>query len=124
MSLPSACRLTHRSLLLRRSCLSQRSFTTSTRRSALSRNKVVDESTLAGAQHRPSLSGPSLGHLISELSATRPGMEHLRKEGETIAEEDRTSARHIALALMGVPVAIGTVVVGVRWILKEPQADL
>ena len=79
----------------------------------------VDESTLAGAQHKPSLSGPSLGHLISELSATRPGMEDLRKEGQTMSKEHRTLARKVAKYVVGLPLAFGTVVVGAGWLLQD-----
>lgn len=71
---------------------------------------------MAGAQHRPSLSGPSLGLLLTELSATRPGMEKTRKEGHTIPEEHRTSARRMAQLILGVPVAIGTAIVGLTWV--------
>lgn len=73
---------------------------------------------MAGAQHKPSLSGPSLGILLSELNATRPGMEKLRREGHTMSEEHRTYARTVAKWIMGVPVAIGTLVVGVGWFTK------
>lgn len=84
----------------------------STPRAKAKKRQVVDESTLAGAQHKISLSGPSLGHLISELSATRPGMEALRQEGQTMSEEHRTLARRIAKWVVGVPFAFGTIVVG------------
>ena len=80
------------------------------------KSRLVDESTLAGAQHKPSLSGPSLGHLISELSATRPGMEAVRQIGQTMSEEDRTHVRQVAKWIVGLPVAFGTVVVGYNWI--------
>lgn len=83
------------------------------------RPRRIDESTLAGAQHRPSLSGPSLGHLISELSATRPGMEDLRREGQTMTEEHRTLARTVAKYVVGLPLAFGTVVVGVKWLSED-----
>ena len=53
------------------------------------KRKIIDETSIAGAQHRASMSGPSLGYLISELSATRPGMEALRREGHTMSEEHR-----------------------------------
>lgn len=81
----------------------------------------IDESTLAGAQHKPSLSGPSLGHLISELSATRPGMESLRREGQTMSEEHRSLARSVAKYVVGVPLAFGTVVVGARWLSEDRE---
>lgn len=82
------------------------------------RARRVDESTLAGAQHKPSLSGPSLGHLISELSATRPGMEELRREGQTMSEEHRTLARRVAKYIVGVPLAFGMLVVGAGWLFQ------
>lgn len=87
--------------------------------STQSRRPPVDESTLGGAQHKPSLSGPSLGHLISELSATTPEMikQGLRKEGQTMAEDQRTFARRITLGVMGVPVVIGTGIVAWNWLL-------
>lgn len=81
----------------------------------------IDESTLAGAQHKPSLSGPSLGHLISELSATRPGMEDLRREGQTMSEEHRTLARQVAKYVVGLPLAFGTLVVGVKWLSQGSE---
>lgn len=67
-----------------------------------------DESTLAGAQHKPRLSGPSMGHLISELSATTPQMveDGLRVEGQTMIEEHRTFARRIAIVMVGLPCAL------------------
>ena len=84
----------------------------------IQRRRVVDESTLAGAQHKMSLSGPSLGHLVSELSATRPGMERLRREGQTMSEEHRTQVRQVAKWIIGVPFTIGTVLVGSNWMLS------
>lgn len=82
------------------------------------RRPIPDESTLAGAQHQPSLSGPSLGHLISELSETTPQMlkDGVRTEGQTMNEGDRTFARRVALGLIGFPVAVGMVWVGVKWL--------
>lgn len=82
------------------------------------RPPIRDETTLGGAQHKPSLGGPSLGHLISELSATTPEMikQGLRKEGHTMAEDQRTFARRITIAVMGVPVVIGTGIVGFNWL--------
>ena len=81
--------------------------------------RVVNEATLAGAKHKVSLSGPSLGHLLSELSATRPGMEALRRPGETMSEGHRTQARRTAQLLMGVPVVLGTVVVVYNFLTKD-----
>ena len=85
------------------------------------RARRVDESTLAGAQHKPSLSGPSFGHLLSELSATKPGMETLRKEGQTMSEEHRTLARNVAKYIVGLPLAVGTVIVGGGWLIQESR---
>jgi len=51
----------------------------------------------------------SFGHLVSELSSTKEGMEHLRVEGQTMSEEHRAEARGFVKWL----VAIGVVVVGV-----------
>ena len=84
---------------------------------------MVDESSIAGAQHKTSLSGPSLGHLISELSATRPGMETLRRAGETIPEEHRTYARQVTQWIVGVPVVVGTVIVGFDWLWKKRERE-
>ena len=78
------------------------------------RRKVVDETSIAGAQHKASMSGPSLGYLISELSATRPGMESLRREGQTMSEEHRTQARQVVKWLAAIPLALGAVVVGLN----------
>jgi hypothetical protein len=43
-------------------------------------------------------------------------MEKTRKEGHTIPEEHRTSARRMAQLILGVPVAIGTAIVGLTWV--------
>ena len=82
------------------------------------RRSINDETTLASAKHRPSLSGPSLGHLISELSATTPEMlkAGLRREGHTMNEEHRTLARKVAIGIVGLPLAFGSVVVGGVWL--------
>ena len=76
------------------------------------KRRIVDETTLAGAQHKPSLSGPSLGHLISELSATRPGMTPLRVEGHTNPEGQRTQIRQLAKWILALPVTMGVTLVG------------
>ena len=85
------------------------------------RLSINDETTLASAKHRPSLSGPSLGHLISELSATTPEMlkAGLRREGHTMNEEHRTLARKVAIGIVGLPLAFGGVVVGGVWLWRE-----
>jgi len=69
--------------------------------------------------HRPSLSGSSVGHLFSEINAMRPGMEALRADG--MSEDQRTYARKTATWLMGVPVVLGTLIVGGNWIMKETE---
>lgn len=88
-----------------------------------STRRPVDETTLAGAQHKVSLSGPSLGHLISELSATKPGMEALRQPGQTVPEEQRTTARRIAQWIIGVPIVFGTGVVGFNFFMRDSGED-
>jgi len=40
----------------------------------------------------------------------------IRKEGHTMAEDQRTFARRITLGVMGVPVVIGTGIVGWNWL--------
>ncbi|GAB1735656.1 hypothetical protein NU219Hw_g4226t1 [Hortaea werneckii] len=88
-------------------------LSTSSRRLAAKKPPPVDDGSLFyGAEHKPSLGGASLGHLVSELSATKPGMEHERREGETMNEEHRTQARGIAIWLVGVPMALGGTVGG------------
>lgn len=69
--------------------------------------------------HRPSLSGSSVGHLFSEINAMRPGMEALRVGG--MSEDQRTYARKTATWLMGVPVVLGTLIVGGNWIMKDRE---
>ena len=87
------------------------------------RRSINDETTLASAKHKPSLSGPSLGHLISELSATTPEMlkAGLRREGHTMNEEHRTLARKVAIGIVGLPLAFGSVVVGGWWLWREDR---
>ena len=82
----------------------------------MKKRRTVDESTLAGAQQRASLSGPSLGYLISELSATRPETQSLRQEGQTMPEEFRTQIRLVAKWVIGVPLAFGTALTGWSWL--------
>ena len=74
----------------------------------------IDESSWANAQHKPSLGNASFGHLISELSSTKEGMEHLRVEGQTMSEEHRAQARSVVkwlvlagAVVVGVPVGLG-----------------
>ncbi|KAI7501363.1 hypothetical protein KC367_g2899 [Hortaea werneckii] len=100
------------------SAFSGRFFSTSSRR--LAKKPPVDDGSLFyGAEHQPSFGGASLGHLVSELSATKPGMEHLRKEGETMDEEHRTQARSIATWLVGVPMALGGTVGGFLFLRQQ-----
>jgi hypothetical protein len=74
----------------------------------------IDESSWANAQHKPSLGNASFGHLVSELSSTKEGMEHLRVEGRTMSEEHRAQARGVVkwliragAVVVGVPVGLG-----------------
>ena len=92
--------------------------TTRTYKSSQSSHRGANETTITSAKHKPSLSGPSLGHLISELSPTTPGMlkEGLRKEGHTMSEEHRTIARKVAIGIVGLPLAIGSIVVSIAWL--------
>ena len=96
--------------------LPNRAFTLSATRAARKRRKVIDETTIAGAQHKASFSGPSLGYLIAELSATRPGV--VRIEGQTMPEDHRTMARRVMQLIVGLPLALGTVIVGYNWMKK------
>lgn len=105
MHLAMALRLVRSKFIARDTAFARYGSTTAKRRSS------PDETTLAGAQHKVSLSGPSLGHLISELSATRPGMEALRQPGQTISEEHRSMIRGTAKLILGVPLVIGTGIV-------------
>jgi hypothetical protein len=73
------------------------------------KRRPIDETSWANAQHKPSLGNASFGHLISELSSTKEGMEHLRVEGQTMSEEHRAEARGVVKWL----IAIGAVIVGV-----------
>jgi hypothetical protein len=76
---------------------------------ATKNRRPIDESSWANAQHKPSLGNASFGHLISELSSTKEGMEHLRVEGQTMSEEHRAEARGVVKWL----IAVGAVVVGI-----------
>jgi hypothetical protein len=76
---------------------------------AAKKRRPIDETSWANAQHKPSLGNASFGHLISELSSTKEGMEHLRVEGQTMSEEHRAEARGVVKWLM----AVGAVLVGV-----------
>ena len=74
----------------------------------------IDESSWANAQHKPSLGNASFGHLVSELSSTKEGMEHLRVEGQTMSEEHRAQARGVVkwlilagAVVVGIPVGLG-----------------
>ncbi|KAL2043982.1 hypothetical protein N7G274_003502 [Stereocaulon virgatum] len=99
-------------------CLSPKAHTHhSSQRSGL---RATDESTLATARHKPSLSGPSFGHLLTELSATTPEMlkAGLRQEGQTMSEEHRTLARKVTIGVVGLPLAFGSIVVGGMWLWR------
>lgn len=72
-----------------------------------------------GVEHKPSMGGSSMGHLISELGATRKGMEGSRQDG--MSEVQRTSARRVAKWMLGVPLALGTVVVGGRYFFAQSE---
>lgn len=86
-----------------------RSITSTPPVNAAKKRRPIDESSWANAQHKPSLGNASFGHLISELSSTKEGMEHLRVEGQTMSEEHRAEARGVVKWL----IAVGAVVVGI-----------
>jgi hypothetical protein len=86
-----------------------RSISTTPYLHATKKRRPIDETSWANAQHKPSLGNASFGHLISELSSTKEGMEHLRVEGQTMSEEHRAEARGVVKWLM----VVGAVVVGV-----------
>ena len=78
------------------------------------KRRPIDETSWANAQHKPSLGNASFGHLVSELSSTKEGMEHLRVEGQTMSEEHRAQARGVVkwlivagMVVVGVPVGLG-----------------
>ena len=82
--------------------------------SSTKKRAPIDESSWANAQHKPSLGNASFGHLVSELSSTKEGMEHLRVEGQTMSEEHRAQARGVVkwlifagAVVVGVPVGLG-----------------
>lgn len=88
-----------------------------------SRRSAAAETTLGSARHKPSLSGPSLGHLLSELSPTTPEMlaAGLRQEGQTMNEEHRTLARKVTIGIVGLPLAFGSLVVGGTWLWGKDE---
>nr|OQO18034.1 hypothetical protein B0A51_14675 [Rachicladosporium sp. CCFEE 5018] len=75
-------------------------------------HRKIDDSSWASAAHKPSMGGASFAHLISELSATKPGMEAMRQQGETMDEGDRARARTVAVWVVGLPIVFGAGVVG------------
>ncbi|KAK8202012.1 hypothetical protein M8818_005537 [Zalaria obscura] len=85
----------------------QRSGTLSARRSLTTTPIHYSKPTQDDPVHKPSMGGSSFGHLISEISATKPGMEAQRVEGKTMSEEQRTFARRIVFWVMGVPTVLG-----------------
>lgn len=93
-----------------------RGISTSSSRLAATKRKAQQDDI-----HRPSLSGSSVGHLFSEINAMRPGMEDLKVRAEGMTEEQRTHARRITTWLMGVPVVLGTLIVGGNWLLKDGE---
>ncbi|CAD0099631.1 unnamed protein product [Aureobasidium mustum] len=94
-----------------------RGISTSSPRLAATKRRAQDEI------HRPSLSSSSVGHLFSEINAMRPGMETLKDRADGMSEDQRTFARKTATWLMGVPVVLGTLIVGGNWLLKDREAQ-
>lgn len=92
-----------------------RGISTTSSRLAATKRRAQDEI------HRPSLSGSSVGHLFSEINAMRPGMETLKDRADGMSEDQRTFARKTATWLMGVPVVLGTLIVGGNWLLKDRE---
>jgi len=74
--------------------------------------------SLADADHKPRLSSPSFGHLVSELNNANLGdaTEAFRKQGGTIPDEQRAGFRRVGFWLLGVPIAFGTTVVGLVYV--------
>ncbi len=73
-----------------------------------------DETSISSAKHKPRLSGPSIGHLITELSTTTPQMlkEGLRIKGHMIEEGDRRAIRRLAYGTVAFgALFVGTVIV-------------
>ncbi|KAM0717865.1 hypothetical protein Q7P37_006197 [Cladosporium fusiforme] len=89
------------------------------------KRSAPDETSWASAQHKPSLGNASFGHLVSELSSTKEGMEHLRIEGQTMSEEHRAEARVVVkwLVLAGAVVVGVPVGLGVRRMLSGGKED-
>lgn len=81
-----------------------RSFTTTLNVSLPRKNDYVPASL--PIEHRPSLGNSSMGHLFSELSSSKEGMEG--RGG--MSEEERRRARLTMWGLMGVPAAIVSVI--------------
>jgi len=80
--------------------LGARPFTTTLRTSLPRKNDYVPASL--PIEHRPSLGNSSMGHLFSELSSSKEGMEG--RGG--MSEEERRRARLTMWGLMGVPAAV------------------
>lgn len=104
---------------LQRSVLHCPPYSQHYRRSVSSKptTKRIDETSISGAQHKPSVGGASLAHLVSELSATTPHMikSGTRVEGQTTDEESRAKIRRTAKWLMGFPVAVSSLWVLWQW---------
>ncbi|TKA23696.1 hypothetical protein B0A50_06532 [Salinomyces thailandicus] len=114
----SNLRLTLKRCMIRVPPTSQRllSSTAATR----AKKPTLDNSSIfCGAEHKPSMGGASLGHLVSELSATKAGMEHIRREGETMNEDQRAMARNLAKWIVGLPMAFAGAVGGIAWLKQD-----
>lgn len=110
--------LNFRPQALHHRALHSRRFTTAhTYLSSRKPRASADETSIASAKHKPSLSGPSLGHLLTELSPTTPDMLQagLRAQGHTMDEEHRTLARKVTIGILGLPLALGSLTVVTAW---------
>ena len=84
------------------------------RRRASQYRSRIDESSISQAQHKPRLSDPSIGYLITELSTTTPQMlgDGLRVEGQTIDEADRKMIRRLAYGTVGIGAIFAAICIG------------
>ena len=46
-------------------------------------------------------------------------MEAIRQPGQTMSEEHRTLARRVVQWIVGVPLTLGTMIVGVNWVQEH-----